>query len=231
MQYPDLELIERLAADYVLGTLRGPARQRFTRWMEADSRAAAATRQWEDRLVHIADNVRSVTPSAQVWREIERRIAESSRKPVKSRYSTWRPLALAASVLLAVALLWVVNTREDSANWQLAAQLRDDKMQQPLWKIEYDATDRRLRVQAEAPYVLPSGTVHQLWALPANGAPPVSLGLLPQTGSQALLLDPSQTAALLASGQLAVSREPAGGSPTGAPTGPVVNVAKRLPLV
>jgi anti-sigma-K factor RskA len=72
--------------------------------------------------------------------------------------------------------------------------------------------------------------VHELWALPANGAAPVSLGLLPQTGSRKVALDPVQAAALLAAGQLAVSREPAGGSPTGAPTGPVLIVSKRLPL-
>ncbi len=230
MQYPSHELIDRLAAEYVLGTLRGPARQRFARWIESVASAAVAARRWEDRLAHLADDVRSVTPSPQVWRDIERRIAESSSKPVKSWYENWRPLALAASVVLAVALFWVLSTSDDSANRQLAAQLRDDKLQQSLWKIEYDATDRSLQVSAEAPYALPSGTVHELWALPANGAAPVSLGLLPQTGSRTVALDPAQAAALLAAGQLAVSREPAGGSPTGAPTGPVLIVSKRLPL-
>lgn len=230
MQHPSRELIDRLAAEYVLGTLRGPARQRFARWIESDADAAVATRRWEDRLAHLADDVRSVTPSPQVWREIERRVGAAAAPPARRWYDNWRPLALAASVLLAVALFWVLNTRDESANWQLAAQLRDDKLQQSLWKIEYDAAARNLQVSAEAPYALPAGTVHELWALPANGAAPVSLGLLPQTGSRKVALDPAQAAALLAAGQLAVSREPAGGSPTGAPTGPVLIVSKRLPL-
>jgi anti-sigma-K factor RskA len=230
MQHPSRELIDRLAAEYVLGTLRGPARQRFARWIESDAGAAAATRSWEDRLAHLADDVRSVTPSPLVWREIERRIGAPTASQARHWYANWRPLALAASVVLAVALFWVLDTRDDSANWQLAAQLRDDKLQQSLWKVEYDATDRSLQVSAEVPYALPSGTVHELWALPANGAAPVSLGLLPQTGSRKVALDPAQAAALLAAGQLAVSREPAGGSPTGAPTGPVLIVSKRLPL-
>jgi anti-sigma-K factor RskA len=230
MQYPSHELIDRLAAEYVLGTLRGPARQRFARWLDSDANVAAATRRWEDRLAHLADDVRSVTPSPQVWRDIERRIGTAAGPTARRWYDNWRPLALAASVLLAVALFWVLDTRDDSANWQLAAQLRDDQLQQSLWKIEYDATDRSLQLSAEAPYALPSGTVHELWALPANGAAPVSLGLLPQTGSRKVALDPAQAAALLAAGQLAVSREPAGGSPTGAPTGPVLIVSKRLPL-
>jgi anti-sigma-K factor RskA len=230
MQYPSHELIDRLAAEYVLGTLRGPARQRFARWIESDAYAALATRRWEDRLAHLADDVRSVTPSPQVWREIERRVGAAAAPPVRHWYDNWRPLALAASVLLAVALFWVLNTPDHGANWQLAGQLRDDKLQQSLWKIEYDAAARNLQVSAEAPYALPSGTVHELWALPANGAAPVSLGLLPQTGSRKVSLTPGQVAALLAAGQLAVSREPAGGSPTGAPTGPVLIVSKRLPL-
>lgn len=230
MQHPSHELIDRLAAEYVLGTLRGPARQRFARWIETDDRAALATRQWEDRLVHLADQVRSVTPSPQVWRAIEHRIADTARKPASAWYRNWRPLALAASVLLAVAVLWTVNTSPDQANWQLAAQLRDDKLQQSLWQIEYDAAARSVRVRADIPYALPAGTVHELWALPASGAAPVSLGLLPQSGSKQLPLSARQLQALLAAGQLAVSREPAGGSPTGAPTGPVLVVSKRLPL-
>ncbi len=230
MQYPSHELVDRLAAEYVLGTLRGPARQRFARWIESDANAAVATRRWEDRLAHLADGVRSVTPAPQVWREIERRTGMAASSQARHWYDNWRPLALAASVVLAVALFWVLNTSDDRANWQLAAQLRDDKLQQSLWKIEYDATAGNLQLSAEAPYALPSGSVHELWALPANGAAPVSLGLLPQTGSRTVVLDPVQAAALLAAGQLAVSREPAGGSPTGAPTGPVLVVSKRLPL-
>jgi anti-sigma-K factor RskA len=230
MQYPSHELIDRLAAEYVLGTLRGPARQRFARWIESDANTAVATQRWEDRLAHLADDVRSVTPAPQVWREIERLTRSTSSTHAKRWYDNWRPLALAASVVLAIALFWVLNTPDRSANWQLAAQLRDDKLQQSLWKIEYDATDRSLQVNADAPYALPSGTVHELWALPANGAAPVSLGLLPQSGSRTVALNPAQAADLLAAGQLAVSREPAGGSPTGAPTGPVLIVSKRLPL-
>jgi anti-sigma-K factor RskA len=65
-----------------------------------------------------------------------------------------------------------------------------------------------------------------LWAPGAGSAAPVSLGLLPQSGVQRRAL-PAQRAALLRAASLAVSREPSGGSPTGAPTGPVLLVAPR----
>ena len=77
------------------------------------------------------------------------------------------------------------------------------------------------------PVALAPGKALELWAVPPNGAPR-SLGLISANGSTVLkrdklalaLLDASRTAAL------AVSVEPPGGSPTGAPTGPVVFAGK-----
>ncbi|WP_422372390.1 anti-sigma factor domain-containing protein [Hoeflea sp.] len=60
----------------------------------------------------------------------------------------------------------------------------------------------------------------ELWLVPGEGAP-VSLGLVPGDGGQ-LVLDESIRNRLSAGALLAVSIEPVGGSPTGAPTGPVV---------
>ncbi|MGH8204486.1 MAG: anti-sigma factor domain-containing protein, partial [Steroidobacteraceae bacterium] len=70
----------------------------------------------------------------------------------------------------------------------------------------------------------PDRRARELWALP-EGAAPVSLGLMPESGSIRLALDDRQRAALAAATNVAVSDEPAGGSPTGAPTGAVLYVA------
>jgi anti-sigma-K factor RskA len=67
----------------------------------------------------------------------------------------------------------------------------------------------------------PQGRDFELWALPPN-APPQPLGVLAR-GSVARLPLPAPSGRLLADvPALAVSVEPPGGSPTGAPTGPVV---------
>jgi anti-sigma-K factor RskA len=63
---------------------------------------------------------------------------------------------------------------------------------------------------------LPPGKSHELWALPEGGTP-VSLGLMPHTGDQHRVLTPEQREALKRARQIAVSLEPEGGSPTGAP--------------
>jgi anti-sigma-K factor RskA len=64
---------------------------------------------------------------------------------------------------------------------------------------------------------------YELWALPEGGAP-VSLGLLPKNGIATLALNEAQRAALGIARKIAVSVEPLRGSPTGAPTGPVIHV-------
>jgi anti-sigma-K factor RskA len=71
----------------------------------------------------------------------------------------------------------------------------------------------------------PAGKSYELWGLPDGGAP-VSLGLLPASGEVRRDLVAAQRVALAASTKVAVSLEPAGGSPTGAPTGPVLYVAE-----
>jgi anti-sigma-K factor RskA len=53
----------------------------------------------------------------------------------------------------------------------------------------------------------------------------VSLGLLPDAGQLERTLSIAQRSALSSATQVAVSLEPTGGSPTGAPTGPVLFVA------
>ena len=52
----------------------------------------------------------------------------------------------------------------------------------------------------------------------------MSLGVLPVGGTLERALSGAQRTALAASDKLAVSLEPPGGSPTGAPTGPIVIV-------
>ncbi|HSS69271.1 MAG TPA: hypothetical protein VLQ46_01310, partial [Casimicrobiaceae bacterium] len=48
---------DALAAQYVLGTLRGRARERFERLAHSDSGLGDAVRQWEERLVPLAEEL------------------------------------------------------------------------------------------------------------------------------------------------------------------------------
>ena len=57
------EVIDRLASEYALGTLRGPARRRFERWRANTPFVDQRCRFWEERLMHLAKDLK---PAASV---------------------------------------------------------------------------------------------------------------------------------------------------------------------
>jgi anti-sigma-K factor RskA len=85
----------------------------------------------------------------------------------------------------------------------------------------WDPTGRQLILAI--PGDMPADSVHsnELWVIPSDGKPR-SLGTMPN-GKQMHMRLANALAQLLTQGAtIAISVEPRGGSPTGAPTGPVV---------
>lgn len=220
MNYDKASLIDELASQYALGTLRGPARRRFERLCHDDPSAALALRRWEDRLLDLGAKILPVHPSALVWPRIQQRIHATQKRD----RSTWRVVQWAAAAgiaALTAAILWWMML----APVELVATVLDQQQVQ-LWRIEARADRAELKVAALPALSRDADHAYELWALPTQaGGPPVSLGVMPQTGTGALRLNDAQRAALAAARQVAVSLEPVGGSPTGAPTGPVLFVA------
>ena len=231
MKSSNRELLDRLAAEYVLGTLRFRARRRFERWL-LSPQVGALVKAWEERLAALEPRLEPIAPPAALWRGIETRL--KLRK--LGRGSATRYLAIAASLLF-VAMLGVFAVR----NWdgttvtpppvQLAATqkaLIEENPETIYWRVELLGDNRELKLQVQKVHDLPPGKAFELWALTASGTP-VSLGLMPTTGDHQRVLTEAQRAALNGAKQLAVSLEPAGGSPTGLPTGPVLHVAPLSP--
>jgi anti-sigma-K factor RskA len=75
MNYDRPELRERLASEYVLGTLHGRARPRFQQLMRADAELQARVAFWEQQLMPMAARLSAVAPSAKVWKAIAGRVA------------------------------------------------------------------------------------------------------------------------------------------------------------
>jgi anti-sigma-K factor RskA len=80
-----------------------------------------------------------------------------------------------------------------------------------------------LALRAAQPSEAPGGSSYELWLLPAEGGAPISLGVLAALDAR-LTVPAVDSARLRVGAKLAVSVEPRGGSPTGAPTGPVILV-------
>ena len=99
-----------------------------------------------------------------------------------------------------------------------------------LWVISADLDKGLIQTEAVNAPAVASDSSYELWVLPDEG-PPLSLGLLPLSAGFIETPISAQLATALASaGRLAISLEPAGGSPTGIPTGPVVYVASLVAI-
>ena len=214
MKRDEPENLDLLAAEYVLGTLWGAARRSFERRRARDPFVDRRVRAWEDRFAFLSLRLRPVTPSPAVWPAIERRIGGSSR-------SGWRALAAVVALVAVLGFGWIVwqELRPPQATAVLATESGAT-----LWQVELAAEGDHLEVAAVGEVSVPDARSRELWALP-DGAAPVSLGLMPARGSARLALDDRQRAALAVATKVAVSDEPEGGSPTGAPTGDVLYVA------
>lgn len=221
MNYSHAHLLDELAAQYALGTLRGAARRRFERLCVQNPFALRALHRWEERLIDLASGIAPVRPSDAVWRDVQQRIrAVSAASRVGSRWISSR-VAMAASVLLAVAIsLWMFL----GSQHELVATFADQQKTE-LWRIEATARGDELQVATTSAVAIDPDHAYELWALPASGAAPISLGILPQRGNATLALSAAQRQALASAANVAISREPRGGSPTGVPTGPVLYVA------
>ena len=234
------ELQERLAAEYALGTLRGAARTRFQRWMREDAATALAVARWEARLAPMAAAVAAVAPPARVWRAIRQRLGQAGapRRGLWESLAFWRNLGLAATGMAAALLAAIVLIAPQPpqpapapvvlrapSNEMVAsylAVLSDPKTQKPIIVVSAGRSSTDLWVKTLDPSIHVADKSLELWALPAGQAPK-SLGLVAAAEKMAAIkLVAAADRSLADVPALAVSLEPRGGSPTGAPTGPVL---------
>lgn len=232
------ELRDRLAAEYALGTLRGRARERFRRWLREDAALARTAAQWEARLAPMLEAVASVAPPAHLWRRIERRIgASAAPRGLWESLAFWRNLGLVASGMAAALLAAVVvvapqppqpapapivvQMTGDKPLPSYLALLSDPKTQKPVLLVSAGRKSDQLWMKTLDPAIHVADRSLQLWAIPKSG-PPVSLGLVSVDEKAMLKLVAVADQSLAEIPALAVSLEPNGGSPTGAPTGPIL---------
>ena len=209
------ELIDRLAAEYVLGTLRGRARDRFEHWRVSSELVARQCGVWEQRLAPLAQRLRPMSPPPEFLGRIQRRLGLAPVAAVR-----WASALAVLALLVAMFAYWPA-TRAPLPDRVAMISAPAGRLQ---WRVEVYTQPARLVVRSPALVVPPSARDYELWALP-TGAAAVSLGVMPLRGETSRLLSTAQRGALAHAAQIAVSVEPLGGSPTGQPTGPVVFVA------
>lgn len=228
MKYDNPQLRDKLAAEYVLGTLQSAARARFQSLMRYDAGLRSLVADWEGKLTPLARAGGDIAPPARVWHALAQRLTGERRKPRWwESLALWRGLAATGAAFALVLAIVTGFAPEAEPPMSMVAVMNDTQGQPAMtvsWPSMRAVRDRpflRIRVMQEHPVMAP-GTAWELWMLPGEGANPVSLGLITTDVDQVMQLKPKLAARIEKAWGIAMSIEPEGGSPTGKPTGPVV---------
>ncbi|TCT05774.1 anti-sigma factor [Paralcaligenes ureilyticus] len=244
---------EMTAAEYVLGTLRGPARRRFEVLMARDAALAAEVSRWQEALSALDAADVPLEPPGRVWRTIQLRLPAQSPAPMadfreqvvapasapdsapvrgagasggtKRVQRGWQFFSFALAASLVVTLFWprlLVWNGEDIAPRPVAVLASTQAGSARQMVASFDARHRQLVLTPLNMEIPETGHSLQLWLI-AKGQKPASLGLIKAQASTVIALDKGRLGSDVT---LAVSLEPAGGSPTGQPTGAVLYAGK-----
>jgi anti-sigma-K factor RskA len=192
---------------------------------------------------------REIAPPPTLWRDIEARIAKEahtarnpSARPARARRSTeaspwwdslafWRNWGLAATgcaLALAVASAIrppVVQTVEVESKHMQPSYIAtlDDGKGNIVFMAYAGRSSDELWIKQVAMQPLPVDRSYELWGLSQKpGIAPRSLGVVPPGEKSTIKLAEIADKSLVGFQRLAISVEPAGGSKTGQPSGPVV---------
>lgn len=230
--------------EYVLGLMSADERAAFETRMAADPAISKLVATERERFLELDDTAHGTPPSEALWQRIEGGIASEPSNVVDfeprsdarrtappvttvvTRRGFWQGFA-AASVLgiLASGLSYMLTTPQQP---RLIVVLLNDQAQ-PVSIVETLA-GQRIRVVPLSAIDVPANRTLQVWTLPDAATGPVSMGLLEQV--RATLLEGPALPAPKLDQLYEITVEPAGGSPTGRPTGPIVGKGyARMPRI
>ncbi len=216
-----------LAGEYVLGLLEGEAKMTVERRIASDADFAREVEAWRSRLAAFDDTVDARAASDTLWSRIEAGLAgpavQASNTPsLWSRFWDNLPALRAAALgssfavlLLAVGLSFAIR----AANQQpvMVAVLVDGDR---TGAVVHTFADGRVVLLPLMQINVPPGRAIEVWTLPSRERGPVSVGLM--TRAQTLQLSLKDLPAPRPDQLFELTLEPATGSPTGRPTGPIL---------
>jgi anti-sigma-K factor RskA len=223
-----------LAAEYVLGVLEGDERTAAAARIDTEPGFARLVDEWEVRLAPLGDAFAPIEPSAAVKPAIDRRLFAASKAATSSpgfwaSLAFWRGMTAAALAALLVAILLPVfapQPPEVAPPRYVASLAADGSPVRYLAVYEPDHGDVSLHhVSGDRE----PGHDFELWMIEDGGAP-VSMGVIPVGAAVAVPVDIANRVRLGQGVSLAITLEPAGGSPSGQPTGPVVSSGNLLQI-
>lgn len=210
-----------LAGEYALGLLSPQAAAAFEARLLQEPALRAAYAAWAEDLAEMTDDIAPERPPARVWDAIEAQLSQPALPAWLAWFGGMRGGAVLAAAAVVLALgLGLFGPRSPVVPVG-APQVADLAAEDGSLIVQavYDTATGRLFVEREAGAAAP-GRALEMWLI-AGDAAPVSLGVLPQD-PRGVLQVPEALRNRVGGALLAISDEPPGGSPTGAPTGDVL---------
>ncbi|HEU0071453.1 MAG TPA: anti-sigma factor [Alphaproteobacteria bacterium] len=225
-QSQDREELQALAGEYVLGLLEDTAAREIERRMAEDAPLRAAVVAWRERFVELDQSAQPVSPSIDLWDRIARDVAGPAASPSKPRQKLWSNLAFwrsaafagaAASLVLAAVSIMALQ-QAPPRPVAVAVLQGDDAVPGAIIEAFADGSVRLVPLRA---IDVPPGRALQVWTLWDRARGPVPLGVLARAEQRRLAQDNGLPRPI--DQQLyEITLEPANGSPTGRPTGPIL---------
>jgi len=231
------EDLKALAGEYVLGLLDREERAAAEALTERDPEFREAVEGFAAKM-HALDLTAApaVAPRA-MWERIQAAISDMPQEaresaaivPLRARTSptqTWRWMALAASLVVGVGLGYIGGELTRSPQQPVVLVVLNNQENAPGAIFEAFA-DNSVRIVPLQDFEVPEGKTLQVWTLYDQAIGPVSLGTIDRADTTVLQ---GKTLPVPTENQLyEITLEPAPGSPTGKPTGPILvkGLAKR----
>ena len=213
--------LDALCGEYLIGTLRGAARRRFERALKEEPGVARQLEHWQRFTPGRYTQMVESQPPAQGWQRLERELDLARyRTPWHRRATFWRGWAVTATAALVLFAGGELLTQAPNSPQviQIAQLASEDSVHGATAHLSKDG--RTFVLHTDRPMIAGPAQSYELWLIPANGKP-VSVAVLGSLDAR-FELPRAHRGRMLPGAQLAVSAEPAGGSPTGQPTGPVI---------
>lgn len=226
MRYLNPELADRLAAEYVLGTLHGRARQRFVGLLGAHPLLRRRVRAWELNLNRLAAQTVPVPPPPQTWTQLQQRLFPAPQRPWYQRLAVWRTLSGAGALATIVLAVLLVGTPTAPSAGYLV--MLDKAGEQPMWLLGVSPDMERFYVKNLKPMPMPNGKRCLLWLQAEGSQQFYALGVLPDQG-EAMLLDIAPPTRQMLPGKLLVTVEDMA-DPPAAPTSATLVQSDWMPL-
>lgn len=234
-----------IAAEWALGLLEGEELLAARGKYATDPAFAWRKEWWDDWFAPLTDAMPGAEPGDHVWDSIAARITapaaaaapEVSTAPatnvveLQARVRRWQWVAGISSMAAAVALALFLSAPVGSpvappADVAIAAAaplVATVPIGETGLRLDVTYVPEAKRMVVGAVGLKPDGVHdHELWLVPSDGSPVLSLGVVKPGEVRSMVLPANVTAKLGDGAGLALTREPIGGKPEGKDAGPVV---------